>query len=130
MDSLIAIAFVFLSAYAIAATALAGTLYGRERLVSKMTLEARRRERRETRKSTQYLAALMQTKGVQLYRRTTPDAEPRPSRNIVIPSQAIQRQRDLDAGLPIQHERLEPVPPAIKQGFLRDATRTNGAAEH
>jgi hypothetical protein len=118
-----------LSAYAVAVSVFAASLYGQQRMMNKMAVEAKRREHRETRKSENYLEALMRRTGIDIFRRTPepPDSPPRPSRNIVPPSQIIQRQREEDANVPKQ--TIEQVPPAIRSRFLQDAANANGAAE-
>lgn len=123
------IALGLIAAYAATVTVFAGALLGQQRMMNKMSVESRRRERRENKRSIQYLDALMQRTGITLNRRVThePGEQPRPSRNIVMPSQAVERQRSIDADAPKQH--IEKVPPAIKTPFLRDAA-SNGAAGH
>jgi len=120
---------VVLSTYAVSVSVFAALLYGQQRMMNKMSVEAKRRERREIRKSNTYLEALMQKTGLTLYRRTHQDPEkmPRPSRNIITPSQLIHRQRQEDAG-GVKRPPFEQVPPAIAESFLEDAA-SNGAAE-
>jgi hypothetical protein len=125
----LAIALVLVTAYAVAVTAYAAALSGQQRMMDKMAVDAKRQMRRETRRSTTYLDALMQRTGVQLYRRThtNPDERPRPSRTIYAPSQLIERQRQEDSGVSSKPP-IEQVPPAIAEQFLKDAANGNGAA--
>jgi len=125
----LAIALVLVTAYAVAVSVFAAVLSGQQKMMNKMAVESRRRERRETRQSRLYLDALMQKTGVQLFRRThqNPDERPRPSRTIYPPSQLVDRQRREDSGVS-SIPPIEQVPPAIAEQFLKDAAKGNGAA--
>lgn len=97
-----------------------GHLYGQQKLMNKMLVDAKREKRRMTRSLELWQSKLLQKAGVPggLYKRVFTDTEPLPpAHRVVSPSQAISDlKKEMATGI-----KQKIVPSSIGNEFLADA---------
>lgn len=114
------ITFVLLLTVANIAVLAAGHLFGQQRMMNKMAVDAKRRERRQTNELRTLHNKFSEKAGFgSLYRRPAPQPQPSTTgRRITAPSQTISELKKEIGKVP---KFKETVPPGIKEEFLNGA---------
>jgi hypothetical protein len=117
---------VFASGVALAAVFTAGNLHGQHKLLNKMIVDSRRRERRNRRDIETWQSKFLEKSGVgTLRRRVYQDTEAKlPVRRFVSPSEAINElKKEQSTGIKQVPRPKETVPVTIAGEFLQDAAQ-------